>query len=68
MYSRNVQYIDMYASMGKTSNTMIFSERPADINALMAQAATVLKAAGSTSTSTNSDSNSTNTSTGAGNK
>jgi regulator of protease activity HflC (stomatin/prohibitin superfamily) len=38
-------YIDMYAEMGSKSNTMLFSDRPADINSLLAQAATVLKAA-----------------------
>jgi hypothetical protein len=32
----------MYADIGQKSNTMIFSERPADINALMAQASAVL--------------------------
>lgn len=31
------QYIDMYGEMGKTSNTMLFSDRPADVNALIAQ-------------------------------
>jgi regulator of protease activity HflC (stomatin/prohibitin superfamily) len=38
-------YIEMYAEMGSKSNTMLFSDRPADINSLLAQAATVLKAA-----------------------
>eukprot|EP00903_Cladosiphon_okamuranus_P011323 g10674.t1 len=40
------QYIDMYGEMGKSSNTMLFSDRPADVNALIAQAAAVLNAAG----------------------
>lgn len=31
------QYIDMYGEMGKSSNTMLFSDRPADVNALIAQ-------------------------------
>jgi hypothetical protein len=31
----------MYGEMGAKSNTMIFSDRPADINTLMAQASTV---------------------------
>ena len=29
------QYIDMYGQMGAQSNTMLFSDKPADINALM---------------------------------
>ncbi|CAN0483931.1 unnamed protein product, partial [Scytosiphon promiscuus] len=31
------QYIEMYGEMGKSSNTMLFSDRPADVNALIAQ-------------------------------
>lgn len=38
------QYIDMYGHIGATSNTMIFNDRPGDINALFAQAAAVVKA------------------------
>jgi regulator of protease activity HflC (stomatin/prohibitin superfamily) len=34
-------YISMYAEMGAKSNTMIFNDRPADVNALLAQAAQV---------------------------
>ena len=34
----------MYGLMGSQSNTMIFSERPGDLNALMAQASAILKA------------------------
>lgn len=30
-------YINMYGEMGKSSNTMLFSDRPADVNALIAQ-------------------------------
>eukprot|EP01039_Chlorochromonas_danica_P002906 gene2906-3172_t len=37
-------YIAMYGEMGQQSNTMIFSERPADMQALMAQAAAIIKA------------------------
>lgn len=40
------QYIDMYGEMGAKSNTMMFSDKPADINALMAQASMVINAAG----------------------
>ena len=36
------QYIAMYSDIGQKSNTMIFSDRPADVNALMAQAAAVI--------------------------
>ncbi len=32
----------MYSDIGNKSNTMIFSERPGDINALMAQATSVV--------------------------
>ena len=39
-------YIDMYASIGEKSNTMIFNDRPADANALLAQASAVISAAG----------------------
>lgn len=28
----------MYGEMGKSSNTMLFNDRPADVNALIAQA------------------------------
>ena len=34
----------MYADIGQKSNTMIFSDKPADINALFAQASSVMKA------------------------
>ena len=34
------QYIEMYGEMGKSSNTMLFSDRPADVNALIAQVCT----------------------------
>ena len=35
-------YVEMYGQMGSTSNTMLFQERPADLNALLAQASAVL--------------------------
>ena len=38
------EYINMYADMGQKSNTMIFSEHPADMNALLAQASAVIQA------------------------
>jgi hypothetical protein len=34
----------MYSLMGQKSNTMIFSERPGDVNALLAQASAVMSA------------------------
>lgn len=40
-----VQYITMYGEMGKQSNTMIFADRPADVNALLAQASKVISGA-----------------------
>ena len=36
-------YVDMYGEMGKQSNTMLFNERPADVQALMAQAMAAMK-------------------------
>jgi len=37
------EYIKMYGEIGKGSNTMIFSQNPADMNVLMAQAASVFE-------------------------
>jgi len=37
-------FIEMYSVMGNRSNTMIFSDKPADINALLAQAGAVIAA------------------------
>jgi hypothetical protein len=34
----------MYSDIGQKSNTMIFNDRPADVNALFAQASAVMKA------------------------
>ena len=42
-------YIGMYGLMGSQSHTMVFSERPGDVNALFAQAALALQAAGKSS-------------------
>jgi regulator of protease activity HflC (stomatin/prohibitin superfamily) len=39
------EYVGMYGEMGSQSNTMIFSDRPGDVNALLAQAATAVAAA-----------------------
>lgn len=38
------KYIEMYADIGQKSNTMIFNDRPADVNTLFAQASTVVGA------------------------
>lgn len=38
--------IDMYGEIGSKSNTMFFSERPADVTSLLAQAASVLNGSG----------------------
>ena len=38
------RYIAMYSDIGQKSNTMIFNDRPADVNALLAQAGAVLQA------------------------
>ncbi|CAN0317505.1 unnamed protein product, partial [Phaeothamnion confervicola] len=36
----------MFGTMGAQSNTMLFSDRPGDVNALLAQAAAVVGSAG----------------------
>lgn len=38
----------MYGDMAKQSNTMIFSDKPGDVNALFAQASAVFSAAATT--------------------
>jgi regulator of protease activity HflC (stomatin/prohibitin superfamily) len=38
------EYISMYSDIGKNSNTMIFSERPGDVNYLLAQAGSIFNA------------------------
>ncbi|TFJ83944.1 hypothetical protein NSK_005039 [Nannochloropsis salina CCMP1776] len=43
------EYISMYGLMGSQSHTMLFSDRPGDVNALFAQAALALQAAGQSS-------------------
>lgn len=37
------EYVSMYGEMGKESNTILFNERPADVNALLAQAVTAMR-------------------------
>jgi regulator of protease activity HflC (stomatin/prohibitin superfamily) len=39
-------YVAMYGEMGKESNTIMFNDRPADINALLSQAVVSMQAAG----------------------
>ncbi|CAB9513759.1 Stomatin-like protein 2, mitochondrial [Seminavis robusta] len=41
------EYVTMYGEMGKQSNTILFNERPADVNALLTQAVTAMQAASS---------------------
>ena len=41
-------YVQMYGEMGKQSNTILFNDRPADVNALLVQAMTAMKVAGET--------------------
>merc|ERR1711967_41961 len=38
------EYVTMYGEMGSKSNTLMFNERPADMNALLSQAALALGA------------------------
>ena len=40
------EYVGMYGEMGKQSNTILFNERPADVNALLAQSMATLKVVG----------------------
>ena len=37
------EYVQMYGEMGKQSNTILFNERPADVNALLVQAMAAMK-------------------------
>lgn len=37
-------YVDMYGEMGKESNTILFNDRPADVNALLSQAVVTMNA------------------------
>jgi regulator of protease activity HflC (stomatin/prohibitin superfamily) len=46
-------YVKMYGDMGAKSNTMIFSDRPGDVNALLAQAVMAMKAANANGDETN---------------
>jgi regulator of protease activity HflC (stomatin/prohibitin superfamily) len=41
------EYVTMYGEMGKQSNTILFNERPADVNALLTQAVAAMQAASS---------------------
>eukprot|EP00590_Aulacoseira_subarctica_P004205 CAMPEP_0172429980 /NCGR_PEP_ID=MMETSP1064-20121228/52665_1 /TAXON_ID=202472 /ORGANISM="Aulacoseira subarctica , Strain CCAP 1002/5" /LENGTH=400 /DNA_ID=CAMNT_0013175741 /DNA_START=110 /DNA_END=1312 /DNA_ORIENTATION=+ len=54
------QYIEMYGEMGSKSNTIMFNDRPADVNSLLAQAAlairTTTSAVGSNESTSNSSS------------
>jgi regulator of protease activity HflC (stomatin/prohibitin superfamily) len=38
------EYVNMYGEMGKQSNTILFNDRPADVNALLTQAVTAMQA------------------------
>jgi regulator of protease activity HflC (stomatin/prohibitin superfamily) len=38
-------YVQMYGEMGQKSNTIMFNDRPADVNALLSQAALSMSAA-----------------------
>ena len=42
-------YVEMYGEMGKVSNTIMFNDRPADINALLSQAVMSMNAAATAS-------------------
>jgi hypothetical protein len=39
------EYVAMYGEMGSKSNTIMFNDRPADVNALLSQAVVAMKAA-----------------------
>eukprot|EP00523_Entomoneis_sp_CCMP467_P007073 CAMPEP_0168739730 /NCGR_PEP_ID=MMETSP0724-20121128/11614_1 /TAXON_ID=265536 /ORGANISM="Amphiprora sp., Strain CCMP467" /LENGTH=415 /DNA_ID=CAMNT_0008787143 /DNA_START=62 /DNA_END=1309 /DNA_ORIENTATION=+ len=51
-------YVKMYGQMGQQSNTILFQDKPADVNALLAQAVTTLQAVSSASSSSTSSSSS----------
>lgn len=38
-------YVEMYGEMGRESNTILFNDRPADVNALLSQAVVTMNAA-----------------------
>ncbi|KAL3942338.1 MAG: hypothetical protein SGARI_000301 [Bacillariaceae sp.] len=40
------EYVSMYGEMGSKSNTIMFNDRPADVNALLSQAMVAMKTAG----------------------
>lgn len=40
------EYVSMYGEMGSKSNTIMFNDRPADVNALLSQAMVAMKVAG----------------------
>jgi regulator of protease activity HflC (stomatin/prohibitin superfamily) len=40
------EYVAMYGEMGSKSNTIMFNDRPADVNALLSQAVVAMKTAG----------------------
>jgi len=39
------EYVEMYGQMGQKSNTILFNDRPADVNALLSQAVVTMQAA-----------------------
>jgi hypothetical protein len=45
----------MYSDIGQKSNTMIFSDRPADVNALLAQATAVVRSMSNTNSNTTAE-------------
>jgi len=46
------EYVSMYGEMGSNSNTIMFNDKPADINALLSQAAVAMQSATQASKST----------------
>ena len=44
-YNLAQEYIRMYGQLGGQSNTMLFNDRPGDVNALLAQATAAMAAA-----------------------
>ena len=39
------EYVEMYGEMGGKSNTIMFNDRPADVNALLSQAVVAMQSA-----------------------
>merc|ERR1712166_725354 len=46
------EYVSMYGEMGSQSNTIMFNDKPADVNALLSQAVVAMQSAATQSSNT----------------